>query len=47
MTREPRAERLAVIEVTVAHLDLVHLGARHRRLALSRADGWRPVWLSP
>lgn len=45
--KPPVRERFAVLRCTIDHIDLVHLGERHRRAAFVRTDGWRGAWLAP
>lgn len=40
-------ERFAVLRCTVDHIDLVHLGKRHRRAAFTRDGGFAGTWLAP
>lgn len=39
--------RFAVLACTVTALDLVHLGAQHRRAGYVRKDGFAGTWLAP
>lgn len=39
--------RFAVLNCTVTTIDLVHLGARHRRAGYRAADAWTGQWLAP
>ncbi|WP_299041767.1 pyridoxamine 5'-phosphate oxidase family protein [uncultured Tateyamaria sp.] len=39
--------RFAVLRCAIDHIDLVELGARHRRAAFVRTDGWAGTWLAP
>ncbi|MEM8655731.1 MAG: pyridoxamine 5'-phosphate oxidase family protein [Pseudomonadota bacterium] len=45
--KPPERDRFAVLRCAVDHIDLVHLGERHRRAEYVRADGWRGTWLAP
>lgn len=45
--KQPDPATFAVLHCTVAHMDLVHLGAAHRRAAFSRERHWIGQWLSP
>lgn len=45
--KRPDPAAFAVLTCQVMHVDLVHLGADHRRIAYSRARHWAPEWLSP
>ncbi|WP_299774778.1 pyridoxamine 5'-phosphate oxidase family protein [uncultured Tateyamaria sp.] len=45
--KPPVRERFAVLRCTIDHIDLVHLGEKHRRAAYVREDGWRGSWLAP
>jgi len=45
--KPPRRDRFAVLRCQVLSIDLVHLGAQHRRAAFERADAWRGQWLAP
>ncbi|MEO0389373.1 MAG: pyridoxamine 5'-phosphate oxidase family protein [Pseudomonadota bacterium] len=46
-TKPPNRDRFAVLHCSLEHIDLVHLGARHRRAAFQRSDGWAGQWLAP
>ena len=37
----------AVLRLTLARIDVLHLGDRHRRAAFLREGGWQGQWLSP
>jgi pyridoxamine 5'-phosphate oxidase len=37
----------AVLRLSLARIEVVHLGDRHRRAAFLRAGGWQGEWLSP
>ncbi|MEM6372686.1 MAG: pyridoxamine 5'-phosphate oxidase family protein [Pseudomonadota bacterium] len=39
--------RFAVLHCHLVALDLVHLGARHRRAVFSAKDGWAGTWVAP
>jgi hypothetical protein len=45
--KEPDPATFAVLICDVMQIDVVHLGARHRRAAFSRCDDWAGQWLSP
>ncbi|MEX0309674.1 MAG: pyridoxamine 5'-phosphate oxidase family protein [Tateyamaria sp.] len=45
--KPPLRERFAVLRCSIDHIDLVHLGERHRRAAYLRSDGWQGTWLAP
>lgn len=45
--KKPDPATFAVLTCTVVHIDAVHLGADHRRIAFSRDRGWDGQWLSP
>lgn len=45
--KPPVRDRFAVLRCVVDHIDLVHLGERHRRAAYTRAEGWAGSWLAP
>ncbi|MEO1638737.1 MAG: pyridoxamine 5'-phosphate oxidase family protein [Pseudomonadota bacterium] len=45
--KDPDPESFALLTCRITHIDLVHLGAQHRRVAYSRARHWEPQWLSP
>ncbi|MEL7131814.1 MAG: pyridoxamine 5'-phosphate oxidase [Pseudomonadota bacterium] len=45
--KPPERARFAVLRCAVDHIDLVHLGERHRRAEYRRADGWQGTWLAP
>ncbi len=40
-------DRFAVLRCNLSEIDLVHLGARHRRAAYFAQDGWAGSWLAP
>lgn len=40
-------DRFAVLRCTLVQMDLVHLGARHRRALYAATDGWKGIWLAP
>jgi pyridoxine/pyridoxamine 5'-phosphate oxidase len=40
-------DRFAVLKCQVLEIDLVHLGARHRRAEFVSADDWAGTWLAP
>ncbi|WP_299153819.1 pyridoxamine 5'-phosphate oxidase family protein [uncultured Tateyamaria sp.] len=42
-----RRDRFAVLYCVITHIDLVHLGARHRRAEFLRSDAWKGQWLAP
>lgn len=45
---EPSSDRFAVLEITLAHIDVVSLDPMgHRRAEYLRSDGWQGQWLSP
>ena len=37
----------AVLRLTLARIEVLHLGDRHRRAAFLREGGWQGQWLSP
>lgn len=39
--------RFAVLRCQLEEIDLVHLGARHRRAAFMAQDGWQGQWVAP
>lgn len=45
--KPPLRARFAVLLCHVEHIDLVHLGERHRRAEYRRDDGWKGTWLAP
>jgi len=45
--KPPLRARFAVLRCGVEHIDLVELGARHRRAGYQRSDGWAGTWLAP
>jgi pyridoxamine 5'-phosphate oxidase len=45
--KAPDPATFAVLVCRVMQIDLVHLGAQHRRAAYSRSDDWAGGWLSP
>ena len=40
-------ERFAVLRCNLLAIDLVHLGARHRRAEFIRENEWAGTWLAP
>lgn len=44
---EPDPAAFVVLHLHVVAMDLLHLGAHHRRARFSRADGWAGQWLAP
>ena len=45
--KPPTRDRFAVLRCQVTEMDLVHLGAQHRRAGFVRQDGWQGSWLTP
>ncbi len=45
--KKPDPATFAVLTCTLTDIDLVHLGADHRRVRFSRACHWQGQWLSP
>ncbi|APX11435.1 pyridoxamine 5'-phosphate oxidase [Tateyamaria omphalii] len=45
--KPPERARFAVLRCTIDHIDLVHLGERHRRAEYVRSDGWAGTWCAP
>lgn len=45
--KPPLRERFVVLHCAIDHIDLVHLGAKHRRAAFMRSDDWAGQWLAP
>ncbi|MEM8536243.1 MAG: pyridoxamine 5'-phosphate oxidase family protein [Pseudomonadota bacterium] len=45
--KAPDPDTFTVLTCTVMHMDLVHLGADHRRASFSRDRQWQGQWLSP
>jgi hypothetical protein len=45
--KEPTSGDFAVLRCTVTKMDIVHLGANHRRAAYLRTDDWAGTWLAP
>ena len=45
--KQPSADSLAVLELTLQHMEVLHLGHRHRRARFSRLDGWSGQWVTP
>jgi pyridoxamine 5'-phosphate oxidase len=39
--------RFAVLKCSLFEIDLVHLGARHRRAGFVRENDWAGTWLAP
>lgn len=44
---EPDPAAFVVFHLHVVALDVLHLGAQHRRARFCRADGWAGQWLAP
>ena len=40
-------DRFSILKCRVLEIDLVHLGARHRRAAFVETDDWAGTWLAP
>lgn len=45
--KTPHESRFCVLSLFVRHIDVVHLGAHHRRAAFAPTDGWAGQWLVP
>jgi len=45
--KPPVRERFCVLRCHLKHLDLIHLGKDHRRVAYTQARDWDGQWLSP
>ena len=45
--KTPDQSRFCVLCLSLTHVDVVHLGERHRRAAFSVTDGWAGQWLVP
>lgn len=45
--KSPNRDRFAVLRCHLTDMDLVHLGAQHRRAGYRLADGWKGAWLAP
>ena len=45
--KTPDPETFAVLSCAVTDVDVVHLGANHRRAQFSRVRHWQGQWLSP
>ena len=45
--KPPDRKRFVVLTCRAEAVDLVELGAQHRRAGYSRADGFKGVWLAP
>lgn len=45
--KPPVRSRFAVLVCHIQHIDLVHLGERHRRAGYARGDDWKGTWLAP
>ena len=45
--KTPDFGAFAVLSCAIHHIDLVHLGERHRRAGYRREDGWRGQWRAP
>ncbi|KIN60357.1 Pyridoxamine 5'-phosphate oxidase-related, FMN-binding [Sulfitobacter noctilucae] len=42
-----KRSRFAVLVCHLTHMDLVHLGERHRRAVFTKDDGWQGSWVAP
>lgn len=42
-----RAEDFALLRITLTEIDVLHLGAQHRRARFTRQADWAGQWLSP
>jgi pyridoxine/pyridoxamine 5'-phosphate oxidase len=45
--KTPDQARFCVLSLSVTHIDVVHLGAHHRRASFAASDGWAGQWLVP
>lgn len=45
--KSPDQGRLCILALTLTHIDVVHLGDRHRRACFDAGDGWAGQWLVP
>ncbi|KIC48855.1 pyridoxamine 5'-phosphate oxidase family protein [Tateyamaria sp. ANG-S1] len=45
--KPPERDRFAVLRCVIDHIDLVHLGERHRRAEYVRQDDWAGTWRAP
>lgn len=45
--KEPDPATFAILHCRLAHIDVLYLGAQHRRASYSRARHWQGQWLSP
>lgn len=45
--KKPDPDTFAVLQCRLVYLDVVHLGADHRRISFSRDRHWQGQWLSP
>jgi hypothetical protein len=45
--RGPDPAALAVLQMDLQEMDVLHLGPRHRRAVYARADGWAGRWVAP
>ncbi|MBY5932616.1 pyridoxamine 5'-phosphate oxidase family protein [Tateyamaria omphalii] len=45
--KPPERDRFAVLRCMIDHIDLVHLGDRHRRAEYARHDNWVGNWRAP
>ena len=45
--KTPDQSRFCVLSLSLTHIDVVHLGDRHRRAAFVATDGWAGQWLVP
>ncbi|WP_394151783.1 pyridoxamine 5'-phosphate oxidase family protein [Loktanella salsilacus] len=45
--KTPDQSRFCVLQLTVVHIDAVHLGKDHRRAIFTAANGWTGMWVSP
>lgn len=45
--KQPDQAAFAVLRMTISAMDIVHLGANHRRARFERNDQWAGQWLAP
>ena len=45
--KTPDQSRFCVLSLSLTHIDVVHLGERHRRASFTATDGWAGRWLVP
>ncbi len=45
--KDPDPASFVILRLSITHMDILHLGAQHRRAYFERADNWSGQWLVP